>query len=289
MVILPAASLIPDARLLFFVNLITVLAVLLFAAAVVYLLLRRGYHRRVEEQKLAAMGTATARILHQIKNPLQTILLHADLLQDRVVAASESSRKEICDAIIGEAQRLTAMLAELSAYAAGSARRLSLAPLPLHDLVTHLGRNAARQGPVEVETHVETEALVLADGYYLQQALDNLITNAFEAMAGRRDGRLLLGMARRGEMVAVSVEDNGPGITPERLETIFQPFISGKSKGMGLGLAICREIVEGHGGRLEVQSRVGEGTTFRVLLPQQPALHEEPPAIPATTGNGGRS
>jgi signal transduction histidine kinase len=65
----------------------------------------------------------------------------------------------------------------------------------------------------------------------------------------------------------VEVADNGPGIPPERLEAIFQPFVSSKSKGMGLGLAICKEIVEGHGGRIQAESRVGAGTRFRIVLP----------------------
>jgi signal transduction histidine kinase len=65
----------------------------------------------------------------------------------------------------------------------------------------------------------------------------------------------------------LAVIDNGPGIPAERLELVFQPFVSGKTKGMGLGLAICKEIVEGHGGRIEVDSRPGAGTVFRILLP----------------------
>lgn len=286
----PAAMLLlgaPDARLLFLVNLATVVAVVAFATGVVYLLLRRSYQRRVEEQKLAAMGTATARILHQIKNPLQTILLHADLLQDRAVASREESRREICQAIVGEAQRLSAMLSELSVYAAGSRRRMSLEPLPLHQLLGQLAANAQRDGRLQVDASRLAEATVLADVYYLRQALDNLLSNAADAMEGRTPARLTLSLERQEEWVAVGVEDTGPGIPPERMESIFQPFVSTKSKGMGLGLAICREVVEGHGGRLEVRSEMGVGTRFTLLLPAEavtpPSLEERAPARAALT------
>jgi two-component system NtrC family sensor kinase len=95
-----------------------------------------------------------------------------------------------------------------------------------------------------------------------------------------RDGprRLWVSVARAGAQAEVKVTDNGPGIAPENLQSIFHPFVSTKGKGMGLGLAICREIVEGHGGRLDVESTLGRGTTFTVTLP----LHTEAPALAPT-------
>jgi signal transduction histidine kinase len=87
--------------------------------------------------------------------------------------------------------------------------------------------------------------------------------------------RLRVAVLRQSGNAEVRVADNGPGIAPENLQRVFQPFVSTKGKGMGLGLAICREIVEGHGGRLEVDSTVGGGTTFTVFLP----LYSEVPAL----------
>lgn len=260
----------PDPQLLFVVNVVVVVSVVLFATGVIVALLRRSYRRRVEEEKLAAMGTATARILHQIKNPLQTIVLHADLLQDEGIVKDAGSRREVCEAIVGESQRLVAMLDELSVYAAGSRRALTREPLALHDLLRQMARQEEREGTerhVRVDASAISEATVLADIYYVRQALDNLVRNACEAMEGQADARLRLEVDRVGGMAVVRVADNGPGIPPESREGIFQPFVSTKGKGMGLGLSICREIVEGHGGRLEVESEVGVGTTFTLLLP----------------------
>ncbi len=257
----------PDARLLFIVNLATVLAVVAFAVAIVVLLQRRAYERRLEQQKLAAMGVATARILHQIKNPLQTVVLHADLLQDERITSDSTARREVAEAIVGEAHRLTQMLGELATYASGSNRQLALEEYPVHEMVHELARREARAEDLDVVVEQVDEALVLADPYYLQQAIDNLISNARDAMASRPGPRLTLRLERRGSAAEITVADNGTGISPERLRSIFTPFLSAKTKGMGLGLAIAKEIVEAHGGRLEAQSQEGIGTQFRIYLP----------------------
>lgn len=261
-----AAESVPDGRFLFYVNLITLLGVVLFAGAVIGVLLRHMHRQRVEEEKLTAMGTATARILHQVKNPLQTILLHAEILDDPVILEDAESRREVSAAIVGEAERLSHMLQELSMYAAGARRALTLEPIPLDQLAREV---AASERRAEVEVHVEAPETVIvpADAYYLRQSLENLVRNAREAMEGQADARVVLRVERAGSSGVVRVEDNGPGIPPDRLATIFEPFVSTKGKGMGLGLSICREIVEAHDGRLEVESAPGRGTTFRVILP----------------------
>jgi signal transduction histidine kinase len=265
-----AVDFLPDARLLFVVNLATVIAVVVFAVGIVVVLQRRAYERRLEQQKLAAMGIATARILHQIKNPLQTVVLHADLLQDERITDDAVGRREIADAIVGESQRLTDMLTELATYASGSTRQLVLEDYPLHEMITRLVERESRDGAVRVEVSRLDEAVVMADPYYLGQAIDNLISNARDAMAERDSPRLIFALARRGSAAELTVADTGTGIPPDRLSSIFTPFLSAKTKGMGLGLAICKEIVEAHGGRVEAQSQEGVGTQFRIFLPLAP-------------------
>jgi signal transduction histidine kinase len=258
---------VPDSRLLFMVSLATVIAVVLFAAGVLIVLQRRSYERRLEQQKLAAMGVATARILHQIKNPLQTVVLHADLLQDARVSDDAVSRREVSEAIVSEAQRLTAMLAELAAYASGTNRQLALEPYPLHEMVRELAQRESVDSSIDVEIEHLDDAIVIADAYYLRQAIDNLVSNARDAMEGRPSPRLAFRLQQRGTAAELTISDSGSGIPPERLATIFTPFLSAKTKGMGLGLAISKEIVEAHGGRLEAQSEVDVGTQFRIYLP----------------------
>jgi len=272
----PAAA--PDNRLLFIVTVGVVVSVVVFTAGVIITLLRRSDRRRAEEEKLAAMGTATARILHQIKNPLQTIVLHSDLLQNEKMVADPVQRRDVADAIIGESQRLVEMVAELSVYASGKRNALNHQPLFVDDLVRQVAAIEAREpgeSHIQVDATRMERAMVLADAYYLRQVLDNLVRNAREAMtdsmaAGRmddREARLSLSVKRDAGQAVVRVADNGPGIPADKLEHIFDPFWSTKGKGMGLGLAICRDLVEGHAGRIEVESTVGQGTTFTVRLP----------------------
>jgi signal transduction histidine kinase len=268
-------------KVLFAVAVIVVMSVVVFTGAVIIALLRRSDRRRVEEEKLAAIGTATARILHQIKNPLQTIVLHADILQDERIVSEAHQRREVCEAIVGESQRLVAMLDELSVYASGARRALNRRAVRLDDLVQQVtaveAREAAGTG-LTLDASSIAPATVHGDAYYLRQVFENLVRNAREAMADRDEPpRLKVSLARVGASAEVRVADNGPGIAPENLQSIFQPFVSTKGKGMGLGLAICREIVEGHGGRMDVESVVGKGTTFIVTLP----LHTETPALAA--------
>jgi len=270
-----------DVKMLFGVAVIVVVSVVVFTGAVIIALLRRSDRRRVEEEKLAAIGTATARILHQIKNPLQTIVLHADILQDERIVSEAHQRREVCEAIVGESERLVAMLDELSVYASGARRTLNRRPLRLDDLVQQVtaveAREAAETGLV-LDASAIAPVMVNGDAYYLRQVFENLVRNAREAMEGRDEPpRLWVSVARVGAQAEARVTDNGPGIAPENLQSIFQPFVSTKGKGMGLGLAICREIVEGHGGRLDVESTLGRGTTFMVTLP----IYTEVPALTA--------
>jgi two-component system, NtrC family, sensor kinase len=265
-----AAATLPDNRLLVLVSVVVVASVVIFTAGVIFTLLRRSDRRRAEEEKLAAMGTATARILHQIKNPLQTIVLHADLLQNEKMVADPLHRREVAEAIIGESQRLVDMLGELSVYASGAQRSLNRQPVALDDLVRQVAGHEAREAEgtgLRVDASRIAPAVVLADAYYLRQAVDNLVRNAREAMEGQADGHLAVSVERDGGNAVVRIADNGPGIPAEKMDRIFEPFVSTKGKGMGLGLAICREIVEAHAGRLEVQSAVGAGTTFTLRVP----------------------
>ena len=265
---------------LMLVNVGLALLILGFMAAVAVALVRRSMRQRVEAERLAAMGTATARILHQIKNPLQTILLHAEMLEDDRMVGDPVSRKEICQAIVTEATRMTELLSDLSAYASGGKRRLHPEPLPLNELVTETVRNEAREAGltgIDVAVGPMEPLVVNADAYFLRQALENVLRNAREALLQHESGkprRVEVALRRRAGEAVLEVRDNGPGIEPHRLKVIFEPFVTTKTKGMGLGLPICREIVESHGGRMEVRSRLGAGTTVSLILPLYRGVRE---------------
>ena len=110
--------------------------------------------------------------------------------------------------------------------------------------------------------------MALLDRTQMEQVLLNLIRNAAEALCSRADGCISVGCATDHEGVWITVADNGPGLGPDMAGRLFQPFVSSKPHGMGIGLAICRTIVEGHGGMLSAASVPEEGATFTVRLPK---------------------
>jgi len=275
------AELLADPQRLMLANVLLVLLIIGFSAGIAAALVRRSMRQRVEEERLAAMGTATARILHQVKNPLQTLLLHAEVLEDEALSAEPSVRREVSRSIIDEAERISQLLEELSAYASGIARRLRLGPVALGDLLMEIARSQAadaeRHG-IRLVVDAPGDPVIRADAYYLRQAVENLVRNACEALAEMENAatpRVELSARWRAGEVVVEVRDNGPGIEAERIASILEPFITTKSSGMGLGLPICREIVEGHGGRLEIRSRPGTGTVIALLLPGELAVPPE--------------
>ncbi|HEX6938964.1 MAG TPA: HAMP domain-containing sensor histidine kinase [Longimicrobiales bacterium] len=271
-----------EARHLMLINVLLVLLIVGFSGGIALALVRRSVRERVKAARLAAMGTATARILHQVKNPLQTILLHAEMLQDEALIADAALRREICEAIVGEAMRMTDLLSGLSAYASGVGRRLTLQPMELDRLVREVAELMAREGVhegVTVRIGALEPAIVAGDAVFLREAIGNVLRNAREALrerTGAGDALLEVELRRRGGEVVVEVRDNGPGIEAERVAQVFEPFVTTKGKGMGLGLPICREIIEGHGGRVELRSKPGVGTTVQLILPLAAAAAPQP-------------
>jgi signal transduction histidine kinase len=149
--------------------------------------------------------------------------------------------------------------------------------VPLSELVDSVleiieGRVKQEQIEVEVDVHEVTQLQCVPD--QIRQVLLNLMINALQAIvsAGRREGGKITVEGRfSGPWVAISVRDNGTGIDPEHRQRLFDPFFTTKpvGEGTGLGLSISHGIISGHGGRIELESRLGEGSCFRLLLPRQ--------------------
>ena len=133
-----------------------------------------------------------------------------------------------------------------------------------------------RQSGVRVILELDrTLPLILVDGVQIQQVVLNLVRNAIEAMEDCDRRNLVIGTRASRDMAEVTISDTGPGIAPELAERLFQPFVTTKKTGMGLGLSICREIVEAHNGRLTTSSRLAGGTVFRVALPLMKGEEDE--------------
>jgi signal transduction histidine kinase len=221
----------------------------------------------VRSERLAAVGKMAAVITHEVRNPLSSIGLNAELLEEEVANVSPEA-VALCRAIEKEVDRLTAITEEYLRFARLPRPRLEREHLNsiVAGVIEFQKEDLLSRG-VRVEAHL-AEALppVSADEGQLRQALLNLLRNAADAMTG---GGELTVTTRRGDdgAVEVSVQDSGPGIADEHLPKIFEPFFSTKDGGTGLGLALTQQIVAEHGGRIVVESRPGAGTTFTLRLP----------------------
>jgi two-component system NtrC family sensor kinase len=230
-------------------------------------------------EKLAAVGRLAAGVVHEINNPLATIAACAEALESRVAEGVYGASAEVADLreylqlIRSETFRcksITNGLLDFSrARRAGERAPFNVAEVieSAARLLMHQKRGAAVRVSVEAESRLP---LVLGDEGQLQQAVIILAENAIDAMP---DGGTLTLRARRAASgppaVLIDVSDTGVGISPENVAKIFDPFFTTKEvgRGTGLGLAVCYGIVTEHGGRVGVESTLGRGTTFTLMLP----------------------
>lgn len=230
-------------------------------------------------ETLAAIGQLSAGIAHEIRNCLNPIAGSVEVLQRELQVEGENAR--LLDLIVRESERLDRFIKELLDYA--RERPLRTEAVDAGTLAGESVELARRHPSATTAKRVAFEpsgakVWIQADLDQMKQVLANLLINALEAIEGegtvsvtvRQDRRAPHGWGRpQGAPRAVlEIVDTGAGIQPEDLEHVFDPFFSTKQGGTGLGLAIASRIVERHGGHLEVESRVGVGTTMRLWLPQ---------------------
>lgn len=247
-----------------------ILLVLAAAAIVAVVLVRRDARRRIHAARLNAMGTAVGRILHQLQNPLHGLLLQAERLSRFPGDPPAGVVRDVTASIMAESERVSAFLSELRLYASGAARRPERHHLDLGALAAAVARRRQELAGevVPVSFQGDMELMVSGDSYLLDQCLENLVKNAQEAMEeSGRTGMVRVEALREGEMATVVVEDDGPGLSGDQLLDIFEPFHTTKSKGMGLGLPICQDVVHAHDGTLRAGSRPGGGARFVLALP----------------------
>jgi signal transduction histidine kinase len=227
--------------------------------------------------RLAALGEMAAAIAHEVKNPLAGIEVMAGILK-RQLPASEDAQTILAD-IIKEAKMANAIVLEVLDFVRPIRLQVEHIALPdvIRDAIT-MAESHAMRGDVQVAIDVPAGLpTVQGDPHQLRQLFTNLLTNAFEALGGAGAVRISAagieaeepapGVERAGAMLQVVVADDGPGVPPEVVDRIFSPFFTTKPQGSGLGLAIVRKIVDAHDGRIDVSSKVGGGTTFRVTVP----------------------
>lgn len=259
-------------------------ATVVVLAPIVFALLRAAERRaRAAEgearqsQRLAELGSMTGGLAHEIKNPLSTVGLNAQLLiedlqqapleqteRDRLIRRVETLRREV--------DRLAGILSDFLRFAG----RVRLVPkrCDVRTIIDEVGdfyHPQCDQSGVKLRVQLPADPLwVMVDGDHFKQAMLNLMINAVQAMGREQDSasahELLITAERVGEQVNVHITDTGPGIPEEQLEEIFHPYVSHRAGGTGLGLPTTRRIIEEHGGQLTVTSKTGHGTRFTMAL-----------------------
>ncbi|MCB2214445.1 MAG: PAS domain-containing protein [Desulfobulbaceae bacterium] len=218
---------------------------------------------RVERD--AAIGKMAAGVAHEIRNPLSSIKGLAILLQGRL--HQDALGRETVGLLVTEVERLNRSIGELLDYARPT--QLQIAPVEIDAVVAKavaLLRSDALAAGIEVKEHYRCGGRQLAvDQDRLIQVVLNLGLNAIQAMD--RGGVLTVATDREGDRLKISIIDDGPGIAPELLETVFDPYVTTKPEGTGLGLALSRKIIDDHHGRLTLDSTVGQGTSAVIDLP----------------------
>ncbi len=213
------------------------------------------------------------RASHELRTPVTGMHMAFGLLQERVHFAPESRETDLLKTVNEEMQRLMQLINDLlnfSRYQNGL-QKLTLAPCDVGELLKQVRERfaeAAQEQDVMVQLEMQEPLPRLqADKAQLERVLDNLLDNALRHTP--QSGLIRLQARRHGERLVISVEDNGEGIAYGQQARIFEPFVQvGRKKGgAGLGLALCKEIVQLHGGRMGVYSRPGQGTQFYMALP----------------------
>jgi two-component system NtrC family sensor kinase len=229
--------------------------------------LERSQAQLIQVEKLAATGRLAASLAHEINNPLQAIHNCLHLVINRPL--NDEKKKYYLSLAQNEVERLITLVQRtLEFYRPSQGRAAATDVNRLIENVLALTSKRLEHDRVQVRTQLQADlpAMSVVPDQLTQVCL-NLIINAVEAMP--QGGTLTIGSAQRGDWLAIEVQDTGAGLTPAEATRIFEPFYTTKADGTGLGLAVSYGIIQQHGGRIEVSSTPGQGTTFTVLLPVQ--------------------
>ncbi|HEX3759167.1 MAG TPA: ATP-binding protein [Kofleriaceae bacterium] len=231
----------------------------------------RAVQEREEEKlraaRIAIAGKMAGQVAHEVRNPLSSIGLNTELLEDEL-GERDSEARELCRKIRSEVDRLTE-ITEIYLGLRGGKPKLARESLNaiVDDLVGFVRKDLANR---RVELAIELDPgdpVGNIDANQIRQCLINLVRNAADAVAVNGGGRVVVRTRGGRSRVEVAVEDDGVGIAGEQLPRLFEPFFSTKKGGTGLGLALTQQIIQDHGGEIHVASRVGRGTTFTLSVP----------------------
>jgi PAS domain S-box-containing protein len=221
--------------------------------------------RLLESERLASMGQMAGYVAHEINNPLANISLLVAAIQRRT---KDTEILERLEKINVQRRHSASIISDILSFS--KQREIQAVELDLREVVEVAVEQAGqyRREGVRLVTQLGDRRLIVAvDSLQMQEVFINLLKNAFEATSS---GSVTVRAEEHAEGIAVSVADTGPGIDPDILDRMFQPFVTTKRKlgGTGLGLALCKSVVNAHGGTIRVSSSPGKGATFTVTLPR---------------------
>jgi signal transduction histidine kinase len=222
------------------------------------------------EEKRNLLSRLLARLAHEIRNPLSSLDIHVQLLEEDLAQLAPATRKQLSgrlDIIHGELHRLENIVKHFLRLAKPSA--LETEPVQITTIVKHVcdllrPEAAAREIAIELQLD-EILPPVMADPVQITQALLNLVINSVQAIG--RKGEITLRLSSQSDSITIEVHDTGPGIPAEKQAAIFEPYFTTKDEGSGLGLWIAQQIATAHGGSLTTANAPSGGAIFTLLVP----------------------
>nr|WP_246346823.1 ATP-binding protein [Desulfurispira natronophila] len=233
----------------------------------------RELQRRVSaNERLAYIGSISSSLAHEIKNPLNAINLNIQLLEEDI-RDEEMNRDEAmktCHIVAEEVAHLNGLLNDFLIYSRIHSPRLKNESISktIAAVVELFRRTCQETGiTIQVEKTSPRNDTVAIDRNQIHQVLINIVKNSIEALQIRGNGKVSIAHSTDRRRHLITIEDNGPGMTPKQKEKIYDIFYSTKKEGTGLGLPIAKNIVEAHGGTMDIMSQPGQGTTVTIALP----------------------
>lgn len=216
-----------------------------------------------QAERLATIGQMVSVVAHEVRNPLQNISMGVDMLK---MAPNGPDTADILEEIAYGVNTLSGIVGELLNYA--RPLKLQLAPVRIDELI-HQAFSMLEQklAHISVSRFDKVDRQVLVDRTKLVQVLVNLLSNAADAMPDGGNLTIHAAVAGKNGTLHLSISDTGQGIDPQNMEKIFEPFFTTKTRGTGLGLPVCKKIIEAHHGKIRITSKVGKGTTAEIELP----------------------
>jgi signal transduction histidine kinase len=225
--------------------------------------LRTMEERLVQSERLATIGRFASQIAHEIRNPLSSITLNVELLEDEVKGCGNEA-KSLIHSVLKELDRLNDIVSEYLQFSRFPKPQLKRGVAD--NVIRELVENFKAPANIRIETKLIPAAVeVWLDERLLRQVIENLVRNGVEAIQG--DGVVQIETDVIERFFVIRVKDTGQGIPPEIQPRLFEPFFTTKAHGTGLGLATSQQIIFEHNGHLVVESQAGKGSTFSILLP----------------------